>query len=271
MPLDALQPATSSTAALNWSGYVARSLYNNQGSGYTMVSGSWIVPNVGLRGDTGTGADATWVGIGGVNSHDLIQAGTEAVPDDAGSIVYQAWLEELPGTSQIIPLDIHPGDSISASITESSPNEWLISLRDNTTGENWSDTQYYISSHASAEWIEELPIVLGSRIGLDNFGTLRFTNGSTIYNGQALTIAQTGARALTMTNAEGASIATPSVLAADGQGFTVTRQSGEATPLTLGRYGVTPVLSDTAIPQTYRVVSFGGHRRNGWRVLIIFN
>jgi hypothetical protein len=52
----------------NWSGYAATN------GNYTAVSATWTVPSVG-SGDAGVGA--SWVGIGGVNSRDLIQAGTE--------------------------------------------------------------------------------------------------------------------------------------------------------------------------------------------------
>ncbi len=51
----------------NWSGYAAKS------GTYTGVTGTWTVPVPGINRTPGVGA--TWVGIGGVTSHDLIQAG----------------------------------------------------------------------------------------------------------------------------------------------------------------------------------------------------
>jgi hypothetical protein len=53
----------------NWSGYAATS------GTYTGVTGTWTVPVPGINGTPGVGA--TWVGIGGVSGHDLIQAGTQ--------------------------------------------------------------------------------------------------------------------------------------------------------------------------------------------------
>src|SRR5438309_1000367 len=53
----------------NWSGYAAT------GGTYTSVSGTWTVPQ--FNADSQPGVDAAWVGIGGVRSRDLIQAGTQ--------------------------------------------------------------------------------------------------------------------------------------------------------------------------------------------------
>src|SRR5205807_5356173 len=55
----------------NWSGYAATS------GTYTGVTGTWTVPAPGINSAPGVGA--TWVGIGGVSSHDLIPAGTQDV------------------------------------------------------------------------------------------------------------------------------------------------------------------------------------------------
>ena len=57
-----------------------------------------------------SGPDATWVGIGGVTSNDLIQAGTQAIIQK-GQTSYEAWYELLPGYQTIIPLTINAGDS----------------------------------------------------------------------------------------------------------------------------------------------------------------
>src|SRR5690348_4888732 len=75
-----LQPADGAGTSSNWAGYVA------EGGTYTGVSGAWHVPVPQDSAATSVAADATWVGIGGVESHDLIQAGTQAIVED-GSIV----------------------------------------------------------------------------------------------------------------------------------------------------------------------------------------
>src|SRR3989344_6709424 len=111
-------PAHDSNAAFNWAGYVA-----DEGV-YTGVSGTWIVPHV--SNPMGNGADATWVGIGGVGTRDLIQAGTEALPTADGSILYAAWFELLPRDSKMVPFKVAPGDSVTVSIVEETTNHWLI-------------------------------------------------------------------------------------------------------------------------------------------------
>ena len=60
-------------------------------------------------------------------------------------------------------------------------------------------------------------------VPLDDFGVVQFSGGSAVKDGKVLTIAQAGARPITMADSNGNTIATPSALAADGQGFTVSR------------------------------------------------
>src|SRR2546427_4217339 len=59
-------PASVTSSSSNWSGYAA------SGGTFTSVTATWTVPTVSA---TSPGADATWVGIGGLESQDLIQAG----------------------------------------------------------------------------------------------------------------------------------------------------------------------------------------------------
>ena len=94
----------------NWSGYAAT------GGTYTSVSGTWSVPQFSPGGSFGI--DAAWVGIGGVRSDDLIQAGTQQTVSGSGNTEYQAWVEMLPRASRPVPLAVHAGDSVSVDITE---------------------------------------------------------------------------------------------------------------------------------------------------------
>jgi lipoprotein-anchoring transpeptidase ErfK/SrfK len=202
----------------NWAGYAAT------GGTFTAVSGAWTVPNVST-GTTGTTAtDATWVGIGGVNTTDLIQVGTQAVVQ-AGQVVYSAWWETLPQASQYVPLNLSPGDSVSVSITQQPDSTWQIIIRDATSGEVYQHSLSYSSSLSSAEWIEEAPTGRRSVLPLDNFGTITFTNATTLENGQQRTIAQAGGQSITMLNAAGKALAQTSALNAAGTTFGVTRTS----------------------------------------------
>ncbi len=204
----------------NWAGYLAT------GGTFTSVSGSWVVPQVS---GTGTSSDATWVGIGGTTSSDLIQTGTRAIVNSNGRVSYQAWYEMLPSNSQNIPLTISPGNSITASISQQSANQWAISLIDSTTNQNYETTVTYTSSLSSAEWIEEMPVLGNSFIPLDNFGSVQLSALSTIKDGASITPAQANAQPIVMVNSLNQVLAQPSALGSDGASFTVTRTASTST------------------------------------------
>ena len=217
----------------NWSGY------NATGGTFTGVTGTWTVPQVDASAGT-YGSEASWVGIGGVQSRDLIQAGTDSTVAGNGRVRYQAWVEMLPAGPHPLPVAVKPGDSVTFSIAETSPNNWLVSVKNNTTGQTYQVNEQYTSSHSSAEWIEEAPSGGRRILPLDRFGSVTFTNGSAIKDGQTVSIAAAGAKPVTMIDAFGSPIVTPSALTADGTGFTVTQQASPAIgPAVPGR-GVFP-------------------------------
>jgi hypothetical protein len=207
----------SQDVSANWSGYAAT------GGTYTAVSGTWTVPQ--FAPDSPAGADATWVGIGGVNTRDLIQAGTQQTVSGNGSTQYQAWVETLPQASHPVPLTINPGDSISIAINQSpdAQDQWQVSYTNNTTGQTYQVTEHYTSSMSSAEWIEEAPSAGRGLIPLDKFGSVDFTQGSTVKDGQTISIADAGAKPITMVARGSRQTAKPSSLGADGASFTVTQ------------------------------------------------
>src|ERR1700687_1290874 len=205
-------PTTVGATSRNWSGYVA------SGGTFTSVSGRWTVPVVTA---TGTNMDATWVGIGGATSTDLIQAGTQAVVDK-GTVGYSAWIETLPKPSQTVPLTVAAGDTITVSLTQASAGLWNITMDNVTSGGSYTATVAYNSSASSAEWIEEAPSIGRGVVMLDRFGTVQFTNASALMNGQTVTPKVAGATAVTMVNrTTGVTLATPSALGPDGASFLV--------------------------------------------------
>jgi hypothetical protein len=200
----------------NWAGYAAAD------GGYTAVSATWTLPQDAPS--LSSGVDATWVGIGGVRSRDLIQAGTQRTVSTGGAIQREAWIEILPRPSHTVPLTLGAGDSISVSITQQGPETWLIAFTDTTSGQSYQVTQHYASSLSSVEWVEEAPSAgRGRPLPLDDFGTVRFSAGSTVVDDQVLTIAQTGAHPITMITPGGLHLVEPSVLGADGASFSVVR------------------------------------------------
>lgn len=222
----------SGNSALNWAGYAS------SGGTYTAVSGTWTVPVIASSTADGSdaAADATWVGIGGVTERDLIQAGTEAIPDGSGGVAYRAWYELLPDSSTVVPLDVNAGDVVKTSLSLE-PGEgrlWRITIANETSGETYSTDVAYDSSLTSAEWIEEVPAGVGVDISLDQFGSVAFTGGSTTENGASVSIAGSGAQPITMVNADQATVAMPSSLGADGASFAVTRTDAQSTSMAIG-------------------------------------
>ena len=231
-PVPAPNSGAGINSSYNWAGYVA------SGGGFTSVTGTWTVPQIPAASQL-TG-DASWVGIGGVTSNDLIQAGTQTLTNTNGpsSINYQAWYEVLPGYSQPISITVNPGDSITATINEQAQNQWAITLRDNTNGQNFQTVIPYASSLSSAEWIKEMPSQgNGAFIPLDNFGNVQFYGGATVKNGQSLNIAQSGAQQMAMLNSAQQTLAAPSALGYDGASFSISRSSATATSPNIIPYG----------------------------------
>ena len=214
---------TSQSTSHNWSGYAAT------GSGtYTGVTGTWTVPPAGAS--SAPGVSATWVGIGGVTTRDLIQAGTQDVASGTGQAQYQSWIELLPQASQQVPLAVVPGDSVTVSINQqASGSNWLISFKNNTTGQTYQTTVQYTSSLSSAEWIQEAPSGRSGILPLDNFGTVPFTAASATQGGQTVDLTQAGAQPISLLGAGGQALAVPSVIGSDGSSFSVTRTAVPAT------------------------------------------
>ena len=212
---------TVRSTSRNWSGYVATG-----GTSYTSVSGTWIIakpdPNV-------QGIDATWVGIGGANTTDLIQAGTEATVNPDGTVSYDAWTETLPQSTKTISLAVSGGDTVSVAITEQSAGLWVIDMKNLTTGKTFTTTIRYNSSTSSAEWIEEAPSVGRGIAPLDSFGTVKFTGGSVTVDGKRLTLAAAHAKAVTMADGANQPLAIPSAIGGDGSSFSVSRTGNPGT------------------------------------------
>ncbi|HEY4160772.1 MAG TPA: G1 family glutamic endopeptidase [Candidatus Saccharimonadales bacterium] len=211
--------AAVSEVTRNWAGYISA------GAGtYSGVSGTWTVPDISA-GDSGLSADAAWIGIGGSSSDDLIQIGTENMIQD-GQLTTAAFYEELPDISRnITSVTVNPGDTMSAAITQTSPGEWTVAIKDLTNGGSFSQPVAYDSSESSAEWIEEAPSDQTGIIPLDNFGTISFGNAAAVANGQAVSLAASGAEVVGMDNQVGESLASVSTL--DGNSFTVARTGAD--------------------------------------------
>jgi Peptidase A4 family len=215
-PKEILPLQSRTVQSSNWSGYAVTSKSHKIGG----VSSSYVVPKV-RAGSLGAFA-ATWTGIGGYKTHDLIQAGTgeDAKSDGLFGKQYFAWYELLPNSEHPISgcrgdskCKVSPGNRITVTIRDVGTASWTISMT-NSGHWHWSKHVHYASSRSSAEWILEAPTIGGAQTALAPVGTVHFGptskytvgTGHPIAGGHPIKIVLTGE-------------AKPSSLAANGQSF----------------------------------------------------
>jgi hypothetical protein len=210
--------------SLNWAGYAV-----TPGSGISAVSGTFTVP---AAGELPPGFSASWAGIGGYSTSDLIQAGVSedsAVGGDLLGGQYNAWYEILPasetpisGCSGDVPsCAVNPGDKITVSISNAGGDTWEISLSD-AGNWSWSTSVVYASSGSSAEWIQEAPSLEGLQTLPADVGTVSFGATSTFTEGGSTNTIAEGSPTLIDESPVGeVNEATTSPLASDGQSFNV--------------------------------------------------
>jgi hypothetical protein len=170
-----LHLAANANQSTSWFGYVQGSLEQG-GKLFTSISGDWTVPAATQHVPGQAEFSSDWIGIGGgcvdavctVGDTTLIQTGTEQEVDAAGHASYSAWWELVPAPSiTITNMTVGPGDHMHAVIAEvlAGSNLWSITLQDVTRGETFTTTVPYSSTHATAEWIEETPLLIGTDAG----------------------------------------------------------------------------------------------------------
>jgi Peptidase A4 family len=166
-----LQLNTSQSS--NWFGY-NQGLLEQGLKLFNSITGDWTIPTASQHNTGKAGNSAMWIGIGGgcidagctiTDPTGLIQTGTEQDVDTSGKATYSAWWELVPVPAITISnMAVSPGDRMHADISELIPdlNLWKITLQDVTKGETFTLTVPYVSSHASAEWIAETPVTIGT-------------------------------------------------------------------------------------------------------------
>jgi Peptidase A4 family len=185
---------SNTNTSQNWFGYNQGTL--EQGNNlFNSITGDWTVPSATQHTSGQAENSSDWIGIGGgcvdancmVTDNTLIQTGTEQDVAANGSASYSAWWEVIPGPSIGISNPVSAGDRMHSSIAETVPNSnvWVITLQDKTKGWTFTQTVPYSSTHATAEWIEETPLLIGTNAGfaaLPNLTTPAFdlatTNGA---------------------------------------------------------------------------------------------
>jgi hypothetical protein len=173
----------------NWSGY------DVTGGPFTSVTATWTQPRVRASGSFFTDT-AFWVGLDGDSPdpvHDpprtVEQIGTEGF--SLQRVYYDAWYEMYPANYVRIPMAIHPGDVITASVTwapaapatDSSPaiqEGFTLALVNSTTNKSFATFQPTAKmsippERSSVEVIAEAPSLGdGSVLPLADFGLANF-------------------------------------------------------------------------------------------------
>ena len=219
----------------NWFGYNQGTL--EQGNKlFNSITGNWTVPTASQHGSGQAEFSSDWIGIGGgcvdascmVTDNTLIQTGTEQDVAANGSTSYSAWWEVIPGPSLTISnFTVAPGDQMHASLSEAvaNSNVWTVTIKDVTRNETFSTTVPYGSTHATAEWIEETPLILGTNAGfaaLPNLTTPAFDLATT--NGQPANLKSS--EEMQLIDSNGGVIGSPSAPDPDTDGFNACTWAG---------------------------------------------
>lgn len=166
----------NATESSNWFGYNQGTLEQG-GKQFHSISGDWTVPRARQHKKGEAEASSTWIGIGGgcidaqctIGDSTLIQTGTEQDVSASGKPSYSAWWEIIPGPAiGIGKLKVRAGDRMHAKIAEivKGSEVWRIILTNRTRHQTFRTTVPYTSTYATAEWIQETPLEIGTNTGL---------------------------------------------------------------------------------------------------------
>jgi hypothetical protein len=129
-------------------------------------------------------------------------------------------------------LSVSPGDHIHASVAEAPQDSglWTITLKDITRNESFSTTVPYVSTHSTAEWIEETPLTIGSggtgQASLPALTPAQFQSATV--NGAPARLAP--AEELQLIDSSGRVIGTPSAPDAQASGFVACAWASRCAP-----------------------------------------
>jgi hypothetical protein len=176
---------SNATKSSNWYGY-NQGMLEQGGEQFHSISGHWRVPRARQHTRGQYESSSTWLGIGGgcvdarcmIGDSTLIQTGTEQDVSARGKPSYGAWWEIIPGPAIEIPkMKVRAGDHMRAKIAEvvKGSNVWRITLRNITRDKTFRKTVPYTSTYATAEWIQETPLIIGTDAGLASLPKLSRT------------------------------------------------------------------------------------------------
>ena len=163
-------------ASPNWAGYAVSSA---RSGAFRSVSASWVQPATRCKGVAGHRYAAFWVGLDGFNQGDNAVEQTGADSDCTGTkSTYYGWYEMFPAFPVFFRTPIRAGDHMSASVTFSGTETYVLVLRDSTR--HWVKRivkKQANLARSSAEVIAEAPTsaATNSVLPLANFGAMRWT------------------------------------------------------------------------------------------------
>lgn len=200
----------------NWAGAVLI------GSGYTSVTGSFVVPSVTVPagGDSSQQyCAAAWVGIDGDTCGSaILQTGVNICIQN-GQITNTAWYEWFPAAQEYWDsgISINTGDTVTATITADSLTGGTATVTNESNGQSVSYSfsgQTASLCETNAEWIMEDLSGGGGLLNFADFGSdFTFTGATAVSNGA--TVDTTGAtimdisqnnQVLTSTTASGSTV-----------------------------------------------------------------
>jgi hypothetical protein len=174
-----MRVANGVTQSSNWSGYAA---VIKTPVTISEITADFTIPRVNCAkstlGISGTAYDAIWAGLDGFNDDTVEQEGVDIFCTSTKSAPsYFAWYEMFPN-GPVAFTGVGPGDAISVT-TDKSGRDWVLTLRDLTTGGGFTTKQPCpqgsACKDASAEVITEDPGTATPVYDLANFAMVNQT------------------------------------------------------------------------------------------------
>jgi hypothetical protein len=161
----------------HWAGAVVQtsSLKLNPAEPANTVFAEWVVPKINTATkETGSQTVGFWVGLGGWNTGQVLQAGTAATLN-GNNVTYWAWTEWFPAGYQVANLAIQPGDTVSVLVCAPETDHGYVSMMNHRTSvaisvgvSDPNSTASYDGS--SVEWVIE-----AIDTEMPNFGSVTFS------------------------------------------------------------------------------------------------
>jgi Peptidase A4 family len=182
----------STLSSYLWSGYAAFSGAKSYGSSsFYSVSSDVVVPVARQAFNACTGEwdyGASWVGLDGWNSDDVLQDGVEFDAICSGGITgtyYSAWYEWYPDAEvRILNFPVTPGDDLFMTVWQVTANQGVALIINYNTGET---VEVGFTAPAgtklignSAEWVTERPQLTSGVPALTNYISEMFWNAEAL-------------------------------------------------------------------------------------------